>query len=823
MRSDLVAAFRSLKRDRAFTAFALILFALTGGVTATAYAVIDAVVLRPMNFAQQNLTAVAWARDMDRNPVVELALGEVDAWRRQSTSFSNVGVFGSANLPVTVVAGESRLRASLSLVSAPFFDVIGIQPQLGRTFGAEDEVGNEARVALISHTLWATHFNSEPAVIGTVVRVERRIGAPQQLVEIVGVMPAGFDFPRGVELWMPAHPFIRTVAQANAADVNWYLGNFKMFFAIGRLNPHVSSVVAQHELTTLIDQNPAAGAAGPRSEIVVTPVDDYLIGATKPLLWTMLAGGFVMIFFACSSVGGLHLFRLAKHNGAFAMQLALGASRGRLVRRSLLENALLGLFGAVGMLLVSWFLTRIVVANTPVDIPRIASVNVLTGPVVVLLGLIALTTAALSGLWPVLFIGRVDAGDALAAGSRTAMGPRERLLQRLLVGWQLAVAVVLLAGAGLFVRTVQNLDQVPLGFNTQKLISVDLQPSGSALAQWDQFFQELRSRIEALPQVEHTGAVALRPLSGPVGNDTIPVLEGQEGLGPDAPWRTNARANLQSVTPGYFQTLGTKLLSGRDFLDSDQADVTNVAIVSASAAKQYWPGRDAVGRPILVATQRAPGSREKPRWLTVVGVVEDIRYRGIMDQRLDIYLPAAQSTIRVRHLLIRASGSVQALLSDVPSIARSIDPGVIVGDVSLMTDIVSRETAPWRFAMKVLSLFGIVAAVLSVAGLVGLVSLAVTLRRRELGIRSALGASPKRLRQDVLMETFGIAAISTGVGIAVFLAVGHFLERSLVGTSPRDWVSISGAAMLTLLSGLLASLVPARRAAAANPVEVLRG
>jgi putative ABC transport system permease protein len=825
MRSDVRDAFRSLVRDRGFTTVAVLLFALTGGVTTAVYAVVQSVVLQPMSFGDQKRTVVIWERDLARQtPVVEVALGEVNAWRERSSSFDALGVFSSTNSRLTIIDGDARTRASSSSVSASFFDVTGVRPGLGRTFDSSDEVGSVARVAVISDGLWTRQFASDPQVIGRTMLVQRRIEAPPQLIEIVGVMPQGFEFPRGVDVWLPAAPLLRAAARnpADPADLAWYLDHFKVFYAIGRLRHAATTVTSQRELSLIMSQAQQTSPTGRPGDAVVTAIDDYLIGPTKPVLWTMLAGAGLMVLLASSSVAGLHLFRSARQDREIAIQLALGASRDRLVRRSLIESGLLSLSGAAGAFAVAGLVTRAFVFTAPVDVPRLNAASVMAIPALVVMAMLALLTGAISGIWPAIFVGRVDAGRTLAFGIRAAMHPRERLIQRVVVGWQVTVAVVLLSGAALFTRSVHQLDRTPLGFNADGLVSIELQPAAPQIDRWDQFFDVLRARVEALPHIASAGAVALRPLSGPVGNDTIPALKGQAGLGPDAAWRNNPRANLQPVTPGYRQTLGTRLLAGRDFTPADVAASPNVVIVSASAAERYWPGRDPIGEPLVVATQRLPGSIEEPRWMTVVGVVEDVRYRGIIDPRLDVYLPAAQSTIRVAHLLVRTTSDPVAAMTDVARIARDLDPGVVVGEMSTMSDVVARETAPWRFAMRLLTLFGILASILATSGLVGLVSLVVTLRKRELGIRAALGATPRRLRAHVLIETVWTAGAAAGIGVLAALALGRLVESLLVDTPTNDAVSIAGAATLTLAAGMLGCMVPAARAAASNPADVLR-
>jgi hypothetical protein len=301
----------------------------------------------------------------------------------------------------------------------------------------------------------------------------------------------------------------------------------------------------------------------------------------------------------------------------------------------------------------------------------------------------------------------------------------------------------------------------------------------------------------------------------------IPLLPGQSVADPS--WRSNPRANLEAVTPGYFQALGTQIIGGRDFTRDDRTDTPGVVIVSASAARRYWPGRDPIGERIVAPTQRTPGTLEEPRWQTVIGVVEDVRYRGIRDPRLDVYLPAAQSTVEVKHLLVRTEQRDIGIAGKVRSLAQTLDPAVQIGETVTMDDVIARETAPWRFAMQVLSGFGIVAAVLATVGLTGLVSLVVALRQRELGIRAALGATPARLRRHVASE--GLLAIAGGgaVGLLAAFTLGRSIAALLVETPPHDPLSLGGAAALTIVTGLAGCIPPAQRAAERQPADVLRG
>ncbi len=615
----------------------------------------------------------------------------------------------------------------------------------------------------------------------------------------------------------------RDAEPKDPVNIAWYVRRYKIFYAVGRLREGVSVTQAADDLTTALRTVEKNSPSGQPGSAVITPVETFLVGPAKPVLWTMLGGAALMLLLACSSVAGLHLFRSAKQDRAIAVQLALGASRGMLVRQALLETTLLAIAGAIGGFGVAWVMVRVLVAAAPMEVPRLAEASASAPAVLLMLAGLTLVTSVLSGLWPAVFIRHVDAGRTLTSGARTAMHPRERLLQRLVVGWQIAVAVVLLSGAALFVRSVQNLDRTPLGFDAPGLVAFRLLHSATTWEATDNFFDQVRARTEALPHVVSTGAVLSRPLSGPVGYDSVPALKGQEGLGPDAPWRKNPRINLQAATPGYFRTVGARILSGRDFTPQDRDEAQHVVIVSASMAARFWPGRSPLGEQLIVPGQRTWGRTiEEPRWQTVVGVVDDIRYRGVMDLRYDVYLPALQSRNLVTQLLVRTTGPASQTISDVRAIARAVDPLVLFGDIEEMSDVVASETAPWRFAMRVLTSFGGLAALLAAVGLVGLVSLSVALRRKELGIRSALGATPARLRAHVMTEIVWTALVAASAGTLATLLLGRLLTGLLVETPPHDPLSIAVAALLTLAAGLIGCLRPAERAARTDPAAVLR-
>jgi predicted permease len=820
---DLRGAFRSLRRSGPTTAVAILLFATAIGVTSAIFAVVEAVIFHPTAMPAPDRTVVVWQRDDVRGtPVVEVSYGEALEWQQGARSLDTMGVFSSTGWPLLLIQEASRSRVSFVAVSPAFFDAAGVTPLLGRVLTARDEAASEPRVAVIGNGLWRQRFAADPHIVGSTIRVQAGLESPVQTLEIVGVLPQEFEFPRDAQLWLPAAPSIRAVARQGGQNGDAFLGGLRVFYALGRMREGVGAAQLTQEIGAIARRRGQADIAGAVTGAVVTRVDAYVQGAARPVLWLMFGGALLMLLLTCSSVAGLQVFRSALADRALAVHLALGASRRRLVARAIGEGLLLAFASGCGAVLVAALAVNWFVTTAPLDVPGLGSARLVSAPVLAFTALVAATVGVLAGVWPALFAARIDPVRTLAAGARAVMHPRERRVQRLVVGWQVAVAVVMLAGAALFGRSVRTLDRMDVGFQPDGLTSLEIASSFRNIERSDVFYETLLTRIRQLPGVTGAGALYLRPLSGPIGNDTVPVLAGQEGLGENAPWRRNPRANLESIVPGTLRALGVPLLSGRDFTALDQAGAGEVVIVSASAAARYWPGRSAIGQRLVVATQRNPPRPTELRWQTVVGVVGDVRYRGLLDPRLDIYLPAQQSTMRVKDLVLRATGDSEVAMARVRVLARELDPGVFIGEVVSMTDALARQSAPWRFAMRLLTFFGGLASVLATVGLVGVVWIVLAVRRRELGVRAALGATPLQLRQHLIVDAAWTAIVATAVGLLAALALGRAVAGFLVGTTGHDAVSLIAAAAVTLGAGTAGCLMASRGASRISPADALR-
>ena len=811
---------RSLRNARGVTATSICLLATTIGAITAIYAVVHAVVLRPFGFADQDRLAVIWMRDDRRAlPVIEVAYGEMENWRARSRSFERQAVVGSVNWPLTLVDRAGSQSVQMSAVSASFFQVVGTAPVIGRGLVPSDEVGAAPATMVISHGLWVRRFAGDRSVVGRAVPVRFDSDAAPAPVTIVGVMPAEFDFPRDAEAWLPAAPLIRGGSAAFGGPDN-ALRFLRVFFAIGKVRPGIPVPDAARELQQVMRTIDRQGGPEPPQSIVVTPIADYLLGPAGPVLRTLLAGAALMLLIACATVAGLQVTRALRDRKAQAVRAALGASTGRLASEVLIESALTTAIALAGALALAYCTERGLIWLAPDNVPRLDSVSLADGSVLVFAGAMAFVTIGLCALWPALAARQIHVASALTHGREYAH-PRGRSTQRALVVVQIAVALTLLAGTALFYRTVRGLDRTTLGFDPDGLMALTVTPPTSDVDRWNAFYDGLLARVVALPHVVSASTVLRRPLSGPIGWDNQPFFPGQVVEDPQT-WGLNPHLNLEVVTPDYFKTMGIRLVRGRVFSPRDTTHAPGVVIVSESAARRIWPGRDPIGQRLSEPSYRTVPPVSPPPWQTVVGVVEDVRYRGLNDVRLDLYVPATQSGNKAEFLMIRTAGAAAGVVDAVRAAARAIDPKAQVSGATMMRTVVDGESAPWRFLMRVFLAFAGLAATLSAVGLAAVIVMTVALRRRELAIRAALGANRRRLRWLVLNEAAGLVALGVAVGLVGAGALGRGVAHVLIGVGGHDpWAMLSAAAGVTVI-GVAASWLPARQAADANPLDAMR-
>lgn len=803
-------ACRQLAAAPGFTVTALVTLSLATGAATAIFSAVYAVLLSPMSVRDPQSLVVGWGREPARTEgVIELTYLDIADLGRASRHLANTAAVGSHTWNAVLDGVGEPTRLSYAGVSGSFFETIGAQPLLGRTIGPADDVPNAESVAVMSQGLWSRRFGSDPAIVGRTITLD---GDPTR---IVGVMPASFDYPSGVDLWSPLAPGLAAASAAWKTDV---LRNVGVLYLVGRLRTGSTREVAAEELSSVAGSLEAGAAAtriGERVEL--ESFLDHVIGPTRPALWALFGGVAVLLGIACANVSGLMLTRVARRERDRAVRQALGASRLTLTAEWVAETLVLaGAGGLAGLVMAKW-LTSAIVALAPEGIPRLDQV-VLNLPVAVFAGLVTTIVALLCGVAPARQAGSLDVVDALREDGRSSAGARALGLRSGLLVVQIGLAVLLLVGAGLILRSFAGLRQIDLGFDPDHVLSIQVDPRIEPARQ-NAWVAELLGRISSHPQVEAAGAVYLRPLAlGPIGQGTQVVLDGQPDTA-DAAGR-NPMLNYQVATPDYFTAMRISLKRGRVFTVEDSAAAPRVAIVSESTAARLWPGREPIGQRFLTSTF-VPGAGTKA-WRTVVGVVSDVRYRGLGEVQLDMYDPAAQTPMAATDLVIRTAADPVALAGAIQAEARANRPEVIVSGITSMEAVVGRAMAPWRFASWVLGLFAALALLLAVVGLVSVISLDIAHRRREFAIRLALGARAGEVMTRVLRAMLVKVTLGAAAGLAAAAVLSQTLGTLLFGVPPLHWPTYTIVFIVVLAAALAAAWAPVRWVARIDPIAILR-
>ncbi len=816
-------AVRSLRHDWRTTALAAGLLAVTIGAVMAIFAIVDAVLLRPLPFADQDRVTVIWQRDDRRAlPIIEVAYGELLDWQARSRSFEHLGVLSSVNWNLDLVDKAEPAHAALVAVSSSFFPAVGTIAAHGRWLSGSEDAGARPTAMVISHGFWQRHFGGDPTVVGRGVPVKVNAESPPIVLTVVGIMPPGYDYPRGAEVFVPAGPLLRMFAGTGPGQPENTLKWLKVFYAVGRLRPGVDVARATQELTQVSRTRDLEGGPEGPQFVVLQPIREYLLGPAGPVLRTLLGGALLMLLIACANVAGLQVSRASRHQRALAIRAALGASPGRLTTQVLAESALLTALALSAALAVAWALLRLLLWLAPGDVPRLGDAALLDIRVLLFGAAATFVTAVLCALWPILVARRVDVLSVLAHGASVASDPRGRRIQRAVVVGQIGTAIALLFGTALFLRTVRSLDLTILGFDPDQLLAVEVGTQTEDVVRWNAFLDRLLPRVEALPNVRSAAMAMVRPLKGPIGWDNQPVFPGQPVEDPST-WGLNPHMNFVAVSPGYFETMRTRLVRGRLFTEADGTTAPGVAIVNETAARRVWPGKDPIGQRLREPTYRI-GDKDAPpgAWQTVVGVVQDVRFRGLNDVRLDLYVPTAQSRNRAGNLLVRTDGEASRVTAAIRAAAKETDPASEVGEVVTMRSVVDGESAPWRFLVRVFVAFAALAAALAGVGLAAVIALTVAARTRELAIRAALGADARRLRWLVVREALGLTGFGVLLGLLGAVGLGRGVSSVLIGVRPDDPATLAAVAAAAALAGLAAAWLPARRAARTDPLAALR-
>jgi putative ABC transport system permease protein len=800
---DIRYAFRRLLKSPGFAAVVILTLGLGIGANSAIFSVVNAVVFRSMPYPEPDRLVRLFQVGDNGGLATFTPMNYLDVQKGMHALESSAAYAGAG---YTLTSDGEPERVDGAETSASFFDVLGIRPALGRGFMAEENQPGRTRVAVISHSLWTRRFNADRAVLG------RSILLNAEPHTVIGVMPEGFAYPARREIWTPLEYDTEFTQQSRGA---WYLS------IIARLKPGATIEQASTEIAA-IGRRLETEFPETNLNVKMTAVGlhEYLTGDIRPKLLVLLAAvGFVLLI-ACANVANLLLARAAARGGEIALRSALGAGRGRIMRQLLTESLVLAIGGgALGLLFAFWG-TKLLLALQPAGIPRLEVVRV-DGMVVAFAALIAIATGIVFGMIPAVQATRGDLVSSLKEGGKGALASRRAGRMRAgLVVAEIALAVMLLAGAGLLMRSFARLQSVDPGFRTAESLTFRTAlPSAAYRAEPERasFYQRAVERIAALPGVTSVGAISALPMSGTSFGFTFEI----EG---DAPPKPGEEPAMQTrvVTTDFFNAIGVPLLRGRGFTSADNADAQQVVMLNQAAVKRFFPNSDPIGRRIILGWGRGPG---RPRnGGVVIGVVGSVKQFGLDEvEQPEIYIPHAQQPMGGMTFVVHTAVEPTTLAEPVRREIRALDPTLPVTALEPLESVVARSISQPRFYMLVLGIFATVALVLASIGIFGVVSYAVAQQTREMGIRIALGATRERVMRMVLGSAMRLALAGVVVGILAAIALSRTLESLLFDLSPTDPVTYAAVGIGLTMVALLASYTPAWRATRVDPVTALRG
>jgi putative ABC transport system permease protein len=813
LRQDVHYGLRSMTKARAFATVAIITLALGTGVNTAIFSIVHAVLLEPLPYGSPDrLVTVMNAYGES----TELGLSDPEFLDYAERSGSiDIAAMSAGFVTVTGGTGDAERVRSVG-ASINFLDVLRRQPALGRTFLPEEGRPGSTAV-MLSEAIWRSRYGADPGILGRAIVIQ---GTP---ATVVGILPADLVLP--LDLMMGGRAEVVLPATFDHAAPRHQRGGHYLL-GVGRLRKDATLDAARADmarvLAPLAQQYPDQHDQ-PGFRITVTPLREALLGDSRPVLLVLGGAVALVLLLACANVANLMLSRGEARRRELAVRAALGASRLRMARQLLTESLLLALIGtALGLAIAEWSLD-LIIGLAPAALPRLADVS-LNATVLGFAATLAIVTTVLFGLIPASQISRTKADEALKEGGRSgASGGRARV-RRALVVCQVALAVVLLIGAGLLLRSFAAVLDIPGGFTTDRVLTARVAVPSARYADLPAvsgFFTRLTDAVAALPGVESVGAGSGLPLAVTSGDWSFDI-EGRARVDGRRPGATD----WYVVTPGYFETLRIPIAGGRSLRASDTADAPPVVFINETAARSIFPGEDPVGKRIQLSQSRGYAQP----WRTIAGIVRDVRQQGLdQPSRPEMFIPHTQfqhfvpdAQARSMSLVIRASGAPEALIPAVRGVLRGMDPQLPLADARAMDEVFARSVAPRRLHVTLVGTFALLAIVLAAVGLYGVIAYDVLHRTREIGIRMALGASRSSVLAAMLGRGLTLVALGAVIGLAAAALLTAWMAPLLFGVGPRDVVVFAGVAVVLFVAGALASFIPARRATRIEPLTALR-
>jgi len=795
LRQDLKYGIRMLFKKPAFTAVVVLTLALSISSTTVVFSVVNALLLRSLPYSNPDQLINVWSVFKSNNKAYASA-ANFREWQERNQSFQSLAAYDSLKLNLT--GGDRPEAIDVALVTANLFPLLGVQPVRGRGFRTEEEQPATNKVAVISDGLWQRRFGADAGVVGKPLVLDG------DSYTVIGIMPPRFSFPEKIDVWLPL-----SFVPEELAD-----RGYNHLAVVGRLKPGVELRQAQAEMSAIMDEqvrkypNENAG----RSMRLLT-FQQNLVGDIRMALWILSGAVFLVLLIACANIANLLMARATTRQKDIAIRIGLGAGRRRLIQQLLIESLLLSLFGGAMGLIFAYGGLKVLTSVGPTNIPRLSEVTI-DARVLAFTLVISLLTGVIFGLIPALQATKPEINEWLKDGQRSASGgPGGKRARSWLVVTEMALALILLIGAGLLIKSFLILWQVEPGFNPHNVITMAISPSPPKYNTQRDFVilcQRVLEQVKSTPGVDAVGVVNQLPFSGRNLGLNFTVV-GQPPVKPE----DTASANFRLVSPGYLQAMGIPLKRGRDFNDHDTRDSTPVALINETLAKHYFANEDPIGKQLNIEGQQAP--RE------IVGIIGDVKQIKLdAEVKSEIYVPFFQIAVPAMNIVVRTTTDPGSMTSAVLQQISRVDPDQPVYQVKTMDEYLGESMAQRRLSTVLLGVFAALALILAALGVYGMMSYLVSQRTREIGVRMALGARQLDILKLVVRHGMWLSILGIAVGVAAALLLTRIMTSSLYGISASDPLTYLGISALLALIALLACLIPARRALKVDPIIALR-